>query len=242
MPKFFLLSVWLLAFSHLDSIAKPIQGQTEDTAVNQAIKQLWSADEDERALGVKNLLSYGDKSIKPLLALLNDILENRSVRRYATGKEEEAREISENYERLRANGNRKEASEAISRLAKLEVSRRLITWSISLLAQLKAEEAIPVFIKFLQCCEPEPEGLREPTGSGMQALIDMGSVAVPKLIEVLESPEGRKKIRVIIVLREIGDIRAIPALENLKRTITDPYYLRIIDRALSQLKQKSDTK
>jgi len=102
---------------------------------------------------------------------------------------------------------------------------------IELLGLMKSEDAVPAIIKALEIRMPsgrEPKrGLQE-----IRALEEIGSPAVPALIDALaRAPEtaGNQKsiyapgerliqIRMALTLADIGDPRAIPALEDLGKT------------------------
>ncbi|MGH9822080.1 MAG: HEAT repeat domain-containing protein [Blastocatellia bacterium] len=113
-----------------------------------------------------------------------------------------------------------------------EVRRRYAAWDtmedcIELLGDLKSEEAVPSIIKVL---EIRMESGREPKLlDEILALKEIGAPAVPALIDALaRAPETARKrklayypgewliqARMAFALAEIGDPRAIPALDNL---------------------------
>jgi HEAT repeat protein len=101
---------------------------------------------------------------------------------------------------------------------------------VELLGKMKSEEAVPAIIEALEIRMPsgrEPKPLAE-----IRALEEIGPPAVPALVDALtRAPETARKqkslyypgerliqIRMAFALAEIGDPRAIPALEDLIKT------------------------
>ncbi|HKV41407.1 MAG TPA: hypothetical protein VJX67_19530 [Blastocatellia bacterium] len=115
-----------------------------------------------------------------------------------------------------------------------DVLRRQKAWDVmedcvGLLGEMKSEEAVPAIIKSLETRMPsgrEPKVVQETV-----ALKEIGPPAVPALIDALarapETARNRKsnvgpseriiQARMALALAEIGDPRAIPALEDLIR-------------------------
>ncbi|HWC78046.1 MAG TPA: hypothetical protein VG778_11320 [Blastocatellia bacterium] len=209
--------------------------------VDRLIEKLWSSDE-ERLAAKKELSSLGPEVIVPLQLLLEEIISNfRS--RYEIGKEKEVADARDWYQRAKDSGDSEEQRKASSYWAGFEITNRLKQDALDLLVSHKAEAAVPVMLEL---------SLRGPNffsglGGGfyilpeMQALIEMGSIAVPRLTEFLVTipPTARKRAggnptnspsaeptidwaslklqrHAIIVLAKIRDPRALPALQRLQ--------------------------
>ena len=120
---------------------------------------------------------------------------------------------------------------------------------VELLGEMKSEDAVPAIIKVLEITGRsgrEPKRLRE-----IRALVQIGPPAVPALTDALaRAPETARKqkspyypdqrliqIRMAFALAEIGDPRAIPALEDLIRI--EPSYGRgFVADAIAKMRLK----
>ena len=245
----------LIAFTF--SSTGHIQQPATDEQTATAIKQLWSADETERQQGKDRLRQIGQKAIPELISLLKDLWQN-PFPRYATGKEEEGEAAMEQARKAAKKHDSKEISKIVAKLQGTEISSRLIEDACDLLGRVKAQETIPLFIDRL---------LRDENGNAskvywtpaMTALAEIGSAAVPGLIEAsetareraasvkaapsLRSEEGIKwdteliQTRAAMVLGKIGDARALPTLTNLKcEDILMRYY---VDEAIKSIFEKA---
>jgi HEAT repeat protein len=122
---------------------------------------------------------------------------------------------------------------------------------ITLLGELKSEEALPILLRLMwRDLEVEMISKRPRWNNAMKALVTMGGVAVPTLIETLESAKSvansveykdvqlsdgtgltiqdqveknkrRIQTRAILVLGEIGDERALTTLERMLQGDSD---------------------
>lgn len=122
-----------------------------------------------------------------------------------------------------------------------------------MLGHLHAVDAVPLLIKTL--------GLRESVGVGFRysgpeksALVEIGAGAVPQLIDSLRlAGDCRHGInwtsgiepayleieqRIVDVLGDIGDRRALPVLEELKKS-AKPIFVADLDEAIEKIREKS---
>jgi hypothetical protein len=229
------------------------------------IKQLWSSDEADRMAAKKKLLELGPRAIQPLLLLLEDIM-NNPVPRYMTGKEKEAAEAQARYDRAVESRNEAELLASAEQISTLNIRSRLKRDAIDLLALLKAEEAVPLLIRSIYCCEVEvARPGKDPMRPEMEGLIKLGSVAIPKLLEAIQSAEDIARsfrydsqkvteeevrwrteyyknviqMRAVRVISEIGDDRALPVLEQLLNTIQDKSKISYVKEAITKIKHAS---
>lgn len=237
------------------------QESTENTLASRAVRELWSADGPRRESAREELLRLGARAIPQLVALLDDI-QSHAVPRYETGKEKEGAEALKLLDKQPL--DQSNVKDYFLKRQSLDISYRLKKDCVELLGSLKAEQAVPLLIKeFLPGISGTYGG--EPTTSEMQALVEIGTSAVPQLLEYLQSleyyvpsvfsardasdtrrPERIKstmqivQARVAMVLGRIGDARALPALEELLRKAGDDgYAARYAGEALERIKQKS---
>jgi HEAT repeat protein len=237
----------LLVASPLPAILSFVNSQQSgDESVNAAIKRLNSADHSERRAAWEELVQLGPMAIKPLISLLESIKEKQN-RFFLNGKEKEVAEAYERMQEAFRDGDDNGYERAREQLSKLDITFRLKRDVIGLLGELKAEEAVPVLIMLMwQDLEAQimTDGLKTRFSDAMRALVSIGEVAVPSLIETLETAEtvassvryndapqsdrwvltvedkvaqnkSRIQTRAIIVLGEIGDKRAVPVLSRM---------------------------
>ena len=233
-----------------------------DIQVMQSIRRLWSREENERAQGKRELIALGSVAREPLTFLLRDLVDNRYPR-FTTGMEEEGNQLLESYkasqkmalpaDRLFAAGR-----PYIERLARISINSRLISDTIELVGEVRAAQAVPMLIEFL---ESEPEKPNEPLAMQqveMRALRLIGAPSVLKLIEAVEHSHAhaenatRRPLGFVISVRESSDDHEIPEGSsilteiNTEQTAEDPKTTyaerRIIARAAVVLGEIGDAR
>lgn len=127
---------------------------------------------------------------------------------------------------------------------------------IDVLVSLRAAEAVPELVPFIWCCNLEFLSLGKTWLSDeAKALTRMGPLAVPKLLEVLETAdmlvasmqgetERRQRarlirIRTIKILTEIADASCLPALRALLRETRDDILSNRLRQAIDEIERKS---
>jgi len=230
----FITLILIESLSYQGVVAITIKREDSGRQIEIAIAKLWSSSESERESAKRTLLNKGKRSSKPLLVLLEDITDNHGKKRYAVGKEK-----TEEY----------------------EITWRLENDVVELLGKLHSVEAIPILIK-LFWSRPEITSLG--MYPYMQALVSIGSSAVPKLIEVLNDAQSiavkaverenldndkqqqwidyktyRIQAKAILVLGEIGDRQAMPILSRLRSTTKNEDLLFFIDQSLKQIEERN---
>lgn len=222
------------------------------------VEQLWSADEKERESAKALLVKLGEKSVPPLIMLLTE-LERDPTPRYAPGREEEAKQAETDYRSLVESGRREEARDALHHLMNLKVNWRLKQDVCELLGRLKAEEATGILIESMEDW-PSSESW-ENMNPAMSALVEIGSAAVPKIIEALETARRRAaatpfadrqpsdffvkaetakyQARSAMVLGDIGDARALSVLESLETSTDSQWLLPYFRRAILKIRENN---
>lgn len=236
------------------------QEATGREQVEVAMKKLWSPDESERVLGKEELFRLGPNAVPALLSLLEDIFANPTRHHYPTGKEAEGRAALESFDR--------ESLSLKPRLTLQDLTRFEITWRLKsdafeLLGRLRSVEAIPLLIRIME--SRDRDNLIEKIRPEMAALIELGSPAVPALLQsfvraeettsritfgnpdtsedsrrsYIEGETAKIKNRTAIVLGEIGDAQALPLLtaflKQEKKLGFDSPYVR---RAIGEIKNR----
>ena len=206
-------------------------------SIETAIGSLCSVDVRERTEAKKLLLANRSESLKPLLDLYTRLRNGTRV----CGNEPATRNESTSLDEV--------AEDETEELA----NARLLLDVIDLLTQLRSEEAIKPFIDYLydyKCCVGMGSGDGEGAFREMGALIEMGSLAVPEIIEVLSTARdqaGKTRLsstvvdyeksigfqgRLIRVLGRIGDPKALPLLEELA---SDQFLVSSVNEAKSRI-------
>jgi HEAT repeat protein len=133
-----------------------------------------------------------------------------------------------------------------------------------ILGRLRAAEAVPILVAIME--EEEIDNMIQGMSPVMRALAEIGSAAVPELIRSINEakvtasdfPEprgsdiseearqwylgiiqGRIELRATLVLGEIGDRRAIPALERLQSTSDNQFIQEQAREAIRKIQDKS---
>jgi len=77
---------------------------------------------------------------------------------------------------------------------------------------------------------------REEEGPAKEKLIQMGGLAVPYLVEKLDTQDAREILTLVDILSEIGEPAVLPLIESLKSE--DEFRLRATARTLGKIKDK----
>ena len=217
--------------SYSKASIRPVPSDSIETAIGS----LCSVDVSERTEAKKLLLANRSESLKPLLDLYRRLRNGTRV----CGNEPATRNESTSLDQVAENETEEFANE------------RLCLDVIDLLTQLRSEEAVKPFIDYLYVypCGAGMGSYGEPVCGEMRALIEMGSLAVPEIIEVLSTArdqaaktrlsgtaEHYKSIgfqgRLIRVLGRIGDPKALPLLEELA---SDQFLVSSVNEAKSRI-------
>ncbi|MEN3331489.1 MAG: hypothetical protein V7641_854 [Blastocatellia bacterium] len=232
----------------------PQQRVSQDREVAGAIDDLWSANDEERQAAKEKLIQLGQASVQPLIDLLQDIITNPTAR-YLRGKEMEASELDERLRSL-PKESRREAVRLVNQLGELVVNWRLKSDICELLGRLRAEAAIPVLMKMMET--EDSIGSEERMNPAMKALVRIGPVIFPRIIEAIETAESRAaatkfgfdhtpseffiraetvkiQARAAMILGAMGDTRALPILEELLNKNRDEELLRYVKEAIRQI-------
>ena len=231
----------------------PQRRVSHDREVAGAINDLWSGNDEERQAAKEKLIQLGQASVQPLIDLLQDIVTNPTPR-YLHGKEIEAYELKEHLHLL-PEANRREKVRLIHQLGELEVSWRVKSDICELLGRLRAEAATPVLIKMMET--EDSIGSEERMNPAMKALVRIGPVIFPRIIEAIETAESRAaavkiddhppsdffiraetvkiQARAAMVLGAIGDTRALPILEELLNKNRDEEIIHYVQEAIGQI-------
>ncbi len=212
--------------------AAQIQNQDDNSQMlTDATKGLASDDETERKTARVKLLGMGQAAIPMLLNLLQSLTPTIEVCPPGSNLPCQTgfRSVSNPKTRIRA-----------------EV--------ISLLGQLHAVAAVPLLIKILGLYDIEGAGIRY-WGPERDALIEIGSLAVPELLESLRMAEEKRQtirlddgsvatfleieIRILDVLGRIGDKRALEFFVKLKESNPNPYFQSSLKEAEERIKEKA---
>jgi HEAT repeat protein len=258
MPLQTVILLLVLGFIQQTAHPSPSIQQPGKDEVSAAIQRLFSADYEDRLAATENIIRLGPQAVKPLLSLLEEVT-RMNGRQYVSGKEKEGAKAYRRFLEMDRNNDPEGLEKAKEEHSKLDITSRLKEDIIYLLGELKSEEALPVLIDWMWHA---PYEVTVFSGSGkprwndaMKALVRMGGVAVPSLIETLERaesiansveynnvplPDGavrtiqdqaeenkrRIQTRAVLVLGEIGDERALPALERMLEKGSDRLEIR----------------
>ena len=204
------------------------QDRVDNEYVATAIKGLWSPHEVERSRAIADLIKLNDKAVPALLGLLEDIKRNPQGPRFPTGKEEEGSLAWERFQ--------KSPNNSIKDITRLEITSRLEKDAIDIVGELRARVAVPLLIEIM-AHRMKDNWIRPRWSAEMLALQKIGQPAIPLLVDLIEaqfppvrfgssvtpeeaaifskSIESTAKTRAVMVLGEIGDKEALPALERL---------------------------
>jgi HEAT repeat protein len=258
------LALLLSLGGEFDRAARAAQ---RDDAAAEAIQQLWSSNRNERTRAKARLLELGRLSVPALLALLQDLLD-KSGQRYSLGNEERGRAALERWHHSVDTGDKDGAAQAYRDFSRWEITSRLREDAIFLLGALRAEEAVPLLIDIM-AREEADSPLSRYEGPEMVALEQIGSAAVPMLLEVLETPAKAERApagnapstasggwalgqhgghfeyfkarsRAAMVLGEIGDIRALPVLQDMLASNEDSLLAPYLKEAINRIRKRTN--
>lgn len=249
-------AVLLLALSTTSFYPVP-HGQDDFRKATAAIRDLSSSDPLERLQAKRRLVELWPSSGPPLLDTLAELTRN-PYPRYPIGQEQEGARLLERHNRKIESAESEDAIES-HELANLIITTRLRDDIISVIGDLRMTEAIPLLIEIM--LDEQSLGATEQMNGAMIALKQIGEPAVPALIATLESVDKSPsaemsphynieaaetasarisifRSRAAMVLGEIGDIRALPALESLQIT-ADRFLHPYVDDALRAIRKKN---
>lgn len=234
----------------------------EDPEITAAMKLLWSSNDADRASGKTKLIEIGQGSVPALVALLEDLVRKPGPR-YVLGKETEGAAIRQRFFSLPPD---KQTLEETKKLLNISIESRLRMDLYELLGRLRAEKAIPLLLTIME--HEERHDLLDLMEPFMKALAEIGSPAIPGLIESIERAEAtatqsttfesapnlteeqrtqiikndadKIRVRALLVLEAIGDPRAIEILERLHESTTNPFISKRTEEVISNIRKKND--
>jgi HEAT repeat protein len=124
-------------------------------------------------------------------------------------------------------GDRKAVEPLLEKLRDNNIAQqKVLPQIIEALGKLKAREAIPYLIRFLQQEEvPLTEAIAEEVASiTTSALVNIGTICVPSLIEVLSHRSDTARAHATLAIRQLKDKRAISALTAMLKD--EAWYVR----------------
>jgi hypothetical protein len=220
-----------ISFPCMAQMAQSQIHDNESQLLTDAIKGLASNNETERQTARTTLLSKGQAVIPPLLDLLHSLTPTMEF--CPPGSSFPC------YTGRRLVNNPKTQMRA-------EV--------IALLGQLRAVAAVPFLIKLLGVYDTEGAGIRY-WGPERDALIEIGSAAVPQLLDNLRLAEEKRQsirmsdgsvasyleieIRILDILGRIGDEGALEFLGKIKESNTNPYFQSSLKEAEERIREKA---
>lgn len=219
-----------------------------DQSVAELVECLWSSDQARRQAAKWKLVELGTASVPALLSLLEDIDTNPRKKRFPIGREDEARQALAHYQdlspeypstveissRLRDDAaallGELRAVAAVPILIKLMHRQVEAAWPRGLSTVMRAlarmrPAAVPALIEEIE---------NAPKYACSQVLLAEGAQRhTPEPDAEHDEPIGLARevaiirIRAALVLGEIGDERALPVLERLLNTTTEPQPMEI---------------
>jgi HEAT repeat protein len=229
--------------STLTQVRAPAGG--EDKEANELVDLLWSSDHAHRRTAKRQLLKLGAAAIPPLLSLLQDINTYPRKARLPIGREVEARQALDHYQdyppedlyNLEITGRlRDDAAALLGQLHAVEAVPILIA-----VLDRQVEASFPrglntVMRSLAQIGPPAVPALIEEienAASKAPSLVfrDQGDLSESgdrrRFDEKNNQWDGRREVAIIriraaLTLGEIGDARALPALEKLLHRTNEP--------------------
>lgn len=231
---------------------------SQDTLRN-ALQGLRSRDETARQAAKEEIVHLGPPAIPLLVSLLEEIYQPPDKKRFPVETESAGRRMQPLPQDSGEVGT-----------ADLEITTRLTSDAVELLGRLRAVEAVPILIKLMK--EPDVVVTHNwSINNTMRALIEIGPPAVPPLIDEIERVSAkisaaesdqkhtadeinvliartvaRIQNKMVIVLGEIGDERAMPVLEKLLDPTRNPLLLDLetdyVKEALDRIKGASQVR
>jgi hypothetical protein len=223
------IPICIIAASATQIIAQEVKTIDEG---HQAVRMLWSEDDHVRQLGIKWIINLGDKAKPALVSLIKDLAAEPGKARFATGWESEGRRA------MRKPTPKGEAElDRYAEVMRREINLHLEQDACQLIGRLRLVEAVPALIYLMEA--HRFGGNLNAMSYPMLALIDIGSAAIPALIQSMVSAEAKGagidfadssseeqneihrrgfvaiiRARVALILGRIGDPAALPVLET----------------------------
>ena len=212
--------------------------------VDSILTKLQSRDESDVREARAALAEMGEGAIEPLISLLKD-LTNQAVKRPGTV----------------AGGS---VPGHNARVVDPNTRSRTENDIYDILGRLRAVEAVPLLVAIME--EEEIDDMIQGMSPVMRALAEIGPAAVPQLIRSIDDakstasavPEllasdlteetrrrnlgwiqGRIELRATLVLREIADPRAIPALERLQTMSDNEFIVTQAREAVTKIQNRT---
>lgn len=244
-----LLSSAFLLVGAMPSALTQVRGPLadENRPAGELVDLLWSSDHAQRRAAKRRLLKVGPDAIPVLLSLLEDIRANPRKRRFATGREGEAHQALDRYQDyppedlydLEITGRLKDdTAELLGQLHAvdavpilIELMRRQVAadWPRGLdrvmrsLAQI-GPPAVPALMQEIENAPSKAHSvvLRDENSSSESGDRDEENNQwdVSREVAII-------RIRAVLVLGEIGDERALPAIERLLHPTSGPIPLEV---------------
>jgi PBS lyase HEAT-like repeat len=250
-----LSALLMIAISHSCLIEGWGQARADQDRLAEAIDRLCSSSEQERQIAKEQITHFGTRAIRPLISRLEELTRysHRSIPDGDVGGETELNLPSGSKEK-RCYTNPKTNWEVSSAVCEL-------------LGRLRAVEAIPPLLKIMEN-EVDIGGNITAMTFEMQSLVAIGEPAVSQIIGFFESAESRAesikfgapqpsrevqtrhrqaqaaimRARAAAILGEIGDVRALPVLEESLRLSPAGAWrpdLQFIREAITKIKGKN---
>lgn len=248
---FFLLS--LILACDLQILATDLQASEKDIQAKEAVKNLWSSTDEERLVAKKHLLELKETSIPYLVALLNDLTNDRRPR-FATGKEAEGEEaLKTTFQSPSAIGFETHFA-ALKKVNSLNIKTRLRKDAFEILVSLEAKSALASLINKWLWELYKSIDLGE---EKFLAIVDLGVAAIPLLADEIETVNEKVKqhvagksvsietekdatamllLRAIDALGRIGDESALPILAKIKSEDSQTRYY--VEQAVKKIFEK----
>lgn len=229
------LLVLLISACLLSLQTIPHQRASSQDHILEILAKLQSRDASDLAEARAELAATGDEAIEPLIHLLRSLTtEDNNTFRVLPAEEQDRQSLSKN------NG------QALD----LATKSRVMNDIYEALGRLHAIQAVPLLISIME--NEEINDMIQGMSPVMRALAEIGPEAVPQVTECIDNArntalasaslqgpdlsdetrkrrldliEGRIQMRALLVLRKIGDKRAISSLEKVEAT-TDNQFIR----------------
>ena len=224
------------------------QHESSQDHISRVLEKLQSRDESDVVQAKVEIDELGDEAIAPLVNLLRTLITGgRYSYGMAPADEQQQRPIDKQ--------NTSSLDDA--------TRSRVINDIYEALGRLHTAEAVPLLVSIME--NEEIADMIQGMSPVMRALADIGPAAVPALIESLDEStskalasadvhipdpaaeerertfhliEGRIQERGILVLRKIGDKRAIPAIERAEASTDNQFIRKQAREALQTIRTK----
>lgn len=186
------LALALISALVVVSSGLPMQNSSDQDQITIAISKLSSSHERDRSDGKEDIRRIGQSAAAALVAILSELVVNQRPRFARDQAEFGESALSEYIHAASAKsgplrGRRNAIMVASEKLASLAINARLMADIVSLLGELRAEQAVPILIEIMNRYHvTETLG-----GPEVYALIQIGDAAVPLLINDLDESNIR---------------------------------------------------